>query len=120
MLERIFIKQTKSRSRHSNDNALVECKNGAVIRKHIGRNHISKSYANPIDSFYENYFNPFLNYHRVCAFATDYVNKKGKIRKKYETYLTPYVKFKSLKNAEQYLKKGFTFAELDKTSHQII
>ena len=117
MLERIFIKQTKSRSRHSNDNALVECKNGAVIRKHIGRNHISKSYANPIDSFYEDYFNPFLNYHRICAFATDYVDKKGKIRKKYETYLTPYAKLKSLKNTEQYLEEGITFAELDKIAY---
>jgi len=117
MLERIFIKQTKSRSRHSNDNALVECKNGAVIRKHIGRNHIGKSYANSIDCFYESYFNPFLNYHRVCAFATDYVDKKGKIRKRYDTYLTPYERFKNLDNPKQYLEKGIMFAELDKIAY---
>ncbi len=32
--------QTKSRPRQSNDNALVETKNGAVIRKHIGYSRI--------------------------------------------------------------------------------
>lgn len=36
ILNRLLIKQTKSRSRHSNDNALAEGKNGAVIRKWMG------------------------------------------------------------------------------------
>jgi hypothetical protein len=35
ILERLLIKQTKSRSRKSTDNALVESKNGAIIRKHM-------------------------------------------------------------------------------------
>ena len=35
LLNKLLIEQTKSRPRHCNDNALVECKNGAVIRKHI-------------------------------------------------------------------------------------
>ncbi len=35
-LQRLFIKQTKSRSNHCNDNALVETKNGSVIRKNMG------------------------------------------------------------------------------------
>ncbi len=66
---------------------------------------------------YEAYFNPFLNYQRVCAFATDYTDKKGKIRKKYDTYLTPYEKLKSLDNSAQYLKKGITFAKLDEIAY---
>ena len=117
MLNRLFIKQTKSRSRRSNDNALVEGKNGSIIRKHIGRNHIPKKYADPVDRFYQKYFNPFLNYHRVCGFATEYLDKRGKIRKKYDVFLTPYEKFKSLPKAEQYLKKGITFAKLDKMAY---
>ena len=117
ILDSLIIKQTKSRSRRSNDNALVESKNGAVIRKFIGRNHIAKRFAKAINDFYYKYFNVFLNYHRVCSFSTDYVNKKGKIRKKYDTYLTPYDKLKSLKNPEQYLKEGITFAELDKIAY---
>jgi transposase InsO family protein len=36
LLSKLLIEQTKSRPRHSNDNGLVETKNGAVIRKHMG------------------------------------------------------------------------------------
>ena len=36
LLNKLLIQQTKSRARHCNDNALAECKNGAVIRKYIG------------------------------------------------------------------------------------
>lgn len=117
MLERLLITQTKSRPRHSNDNGLAETKNGSVIRKHIGRNHIAKKNAPAVETFYETYFNPYLFFHRVCAFATDYVDKRGKIRKKYETYLTPYEKLKSLPHAEQYLKDGVTFEQLDKCAY---
>lgn len=113
MLLRLLIKQTKSRSRHSNDNALAETKNGSVIRKHIGRNHIPKQNASAIEHWYETYFNPYLCFHRMCAFAIDYVDKRGKVRKKYETYLTPYEKLKSLPDARQYLKPDTTFEQLD-------
>lgn len=117
MLERLRISQTKSRSRHSNDNALAESKNGSVIRKHIGRNHIPKKNAPTIEKFYETYFNPYLCFHRMCAFATDYADKRGKIRKKYETYTSPYERFKNLPNAEQYLKPGISFEQLDKIAY---
>lgn len=119
MLERLRIDQTKSRSRHSNDNGLAETKNGSVIRKHIGRNHIPKKNAPAIEKFYEEYFNPYLFFHRMCAFATDYVDKRGKIRKKYETYMTPYEKLKSLPSAEQYLKPGVSFEQLDKIAYAL-
>lgn len=113
ILERLLIKQTKSRSRKSTDNALVEGKNGSVIRKHMGRNFISKDSASFIDAFYTDYFNVYLNYHRVCLFATDYIDKRGKVRKKYDQTFVPYERLKSLENAEQYLKEGVTFAKLD-------
>lgn len=117
MLERLRIGQTKSRSRHSNDNGLAETKNGSVIRKHIGRNHIPKKNAGAIEKFYETYFNPYLCYHRICAYATDYADKRGKIRKKYEMHTTPYERLKSLPNAEQYLKLGVSFEQLDKIAY---
>jgi transposase InsO family protein len=41
LLSKLLIEQTKSRPRHSNDNGLVEAKNGAVIRKHMGYGHIA-------------------------------------------------------------------------------
>jgi hypothetical protein len=117
ILERLLISQTKSRSRHSNDNALAEGKNGSIIRKHMGRNHIPKENAPIINEYYEKCFNIYLNFHRVCGFATDYVDKRGKIRKKYDVYLTPYAKLKTIPNAEQFLKPGITFEKLDKIAY---
>ena len=108
MLQKMFVDQTKSRSRHSNDNALAEGKNGAIIRKYMGYTHIPKRYAPRINYFYQMYLNQYLNFHRYCGFATDYVNEKGKIKKKYETYLTPIQKLLSIPNCERYLKEGVT------------
>ena len=117
ILNRLMIKQTKSRSRKTNDNALVESKNGSVIRKHIGRNYIHKKYAKTINNFYQKYFNTYLNYHRVCAFPIDVVDKKGKIKKTYpkENYMTPYDKLKLLKKVN--LKENISFAVLDKIAY---
>ena len=83
LLEKLRIEQTKSRSRHSNDNALAESKNASVVRKHMGYEHIPQHYAQPINAFYQNVFNPWLNQHRPCLFATPVVSPKGKIVKRY-------------------------------------
>lgn len=117
LLNKLHIELTKSRSRHSNDNALVESKNGSIIRKFYGRNYIAKKWANKINLFNKKYLNPYLNYHRPCGFAEDIIDSKGKIRKKYNEWMTPYEKLKSLPNAEQYLKPGISFDELDKIAY---
>ena len=119
MLNKLLIKLTKSRPRHSNDNALVETKNGSVIRKHIGYNHIPRNNADLLNEFYNKYFNDYLNYHRPCAFAEIKIDKKGKEIKTYpeDKYLTPYNKLKSLDNAKQYLKSEITFKQLDKIAY---
>ena len=88
-----------------------------MIRKYMGRNFIEKSNADIIDIFYTEHFNVYLNYHRVCLYATDYVDKRGKIRKKYDQTFVPYEKLKSLPKAEQHLKEGITFAKLDVISY---
>lgn len=108
LLNRLVIKQTKSRARHSNDNALAESKNGSVIRKHMGCVHISKKYAEVINEFYKKYFNVYVNYHRPSGFATDTIDAKGKVKKKYDQYLMPYEKLLSLDNPGQYLREGIT------------
>ena len=120
MLNKLLAKQTKSRSHHSNDNALAECKNGWVVRKHIGYSHIPQKHAPLINQFYKDYFNPYLNYHRPCGFATIVEDKKkeGKFKKKYNTYMTPYQRLKSLKDAKTYLKVGITFDDLEKIANQ--
>lgn len=83
MLEKLHIEQTKSRSRHSNDNALAESKNASIVRKHMGYSHIPQKYAQPINTFYQEMFNPWLNLHRPCMFATEITSAKGKIVKRY-------------------------------------
>jgi hypothetical protein len=116
MLNRLLITQSKSRSRRTNDQALVEGKNGSVIRKHMGRNHISKENAGAINEFNTTYFNVYLNFHRISGYATDYTDRRGKIRKKYDQYMTPYNKLKLLPNASHYLRDA-SFELLDKTAY---
>jgi hypothetical protein len=83
LLEKLRIEQTKSRSRRSNDNALAESKNASVVRKHMGYSHIPQKYAKPINAFYQEVFNGWLNLHRPCLYATEVVSDKGKIKKVY-------------------------------------
>jgi transposase InsO family protein len=47
LLDKLMIEQTKSRPRQSGDNGLVETKNGAVIRKHIGYGYIDARRREP-------------------------------------------------------------------------
>ena len=117
MLNKLHIELSKSRSRHSNDNALVESKNGSIIRKFYGRNFINQKHAKIIDDFNKKYLNIYLNYHRPCGFAENIINAKGKLKKKYSEWIIPYEKLKSLENAKQYLKPEFSFDELDKIAY---
>jgi len=113
LLGKLLVHQTKSRARHCNDNALAESKNGAVVRKFMGYAHIPKKYAVEINQFYQEYLNPYLNFHRYCAFPTEYMDIHGKIRKKYETYLTPCQKLLGLDQSERYLKPGVNMRGLN-------
>jgi len=116
LLNKLLIEFSKSRARHTNDQALVEGKNGSIIRKQMGHWHIPQQEAGKIQSFYKETFNTYLNFHRPCGFATETVDNKGKIKKKYDTYLVPFEKFRTLAKPEQLLKKGVTLEELEKTA----
>lgn len=114
LLNKLVVKLTKSRARHSNDNALVESKHN-IIRKWLGYGFIAQQDADKINTlFYFGCFNEYLNYHRPCAFATIIVDNKGKEQKIYklEDYKTPYGKLTSLPNWEQYLKPEVTKEQL--------
>ena len=116
LLNKLLIEeQTKSRSRHSNDNAQAESKNGAIVRKHLGYSHIPQRFAAPVNVFCRDYLNPYINFHRPCLFAETMTDAKGRQRKRYPYTLmmTPYEKFKSLPQASTFLKLGITFAHLD-------
>lgn len=113
LLQRLLIKQTKSRANHTNDNALVETKNAHVIRKNMGWEHINQGLANKINQYYRDFFNPYLNFHRPCGYPTIIIDEKGKKKRVYKTYQTPYEALKKIPNAEKYLKPGITFDNLD-------
>lgn len=117
LLNRLLVEQTKSRSGRTNDNALVEGKNGSVIRKHMGHWHIEQKHAPTINRFYQEHFNPYLNFHRPCGFATVTVDEKGRRTKKYKTYQTPHERLKAIvgaKKEQAYLREGVSLAALDK------
>jgi len=110
LLQKLLMEFTKSRAYKTTDNALVEGKNGAVIRKHIGYGAIAAPHAEAFQKFYTAQLNPYLNYHRPCGFATIQVLPRGKRQRRYpvEDYRTPYEKLVSLPKWEQYLKLGIT------------
>jgi hypothetical protein len=115
LLNKLLIEEfTKSRSRHSNDNAQVESKNGAVVRKHLGYSHIPQRWARLVNAFCREHLNPYVNFHRPCLFAETITDAKGRERKRYpyKLMMTPYEKLKSLPFAEQFLKSGLTFQQL--------
>ena len=122
MLTRLHVPEfTKSRARRSNDNALVESKNGNVVRRCFGYGHIPKPFARECNAFARDALNPFLNFHRPCLFATEVVDKNGKSRKRYryEDTMTPFEKLKSLPDPEQYLKPGVTIASLERQAEDM-
>jgi len=108
LLNKLLIEQTKSRPRHSNDNGLAESKNGAVVRKHMGYVHIAAEHAEAIGRFYAEHFNPYLNYHRLCGFASIQTGERGRRQRRYplDSYRTPYEKLISLSRWKQFLKPG--------------
>jgi hypothetical protein len=115
MLNKLHIEFTKSRSRHSNDNALAESKNASVVRKHLGYGHIPSHHAQAVNAFTVEHLTPYLNFHRPCFFATIRTDQKGRIKKvyRYKNMMTPYDKLKSLPKAHTFLKTAVTFSALD-------
>ena len=115
MLSKLDAEFTRSRPRHSNDNALVEGKNAHVVRRHLGHEHIPAGRAALVRAFTRDTLSPFLNHHRPCLFPELRTDAKGRTRRHYpaELVATPLEALKRLPDAEQYLKPGVTFARLD-------
>src|SRR5688500_12547326 len=108
LLNKLLIEQTKSRPRRSNDNGLAEAKNGAVVRKHMGYTHIAAPHAAAVEAFYEEHFNPYLNFHRPCGVPERVVNGKGKEKRVYRWYATPWEVLRQLPGLAGHLKEGTT------------
>ena len=118
MLKKLLVEQTKSRPRRSNDNGLVEAKNGAVIRKHMGYVHIAAPQAARVQQFYEEHLNDYLNFHRPCGQVEVLTDAKGKQRRVYRHYETPWEVYRKLPNPGRFLKAGQTLRALAKKARE--
>jgi transposase InsO family protein len=120
LLKRLLIEQTKSRPRKSNDNGLVESKNGAVIRKHMGYGYIAQGHAPDIHAFYQRNFNPYLNFHRPCGQPERITDAEGQEKYVYRRYATPWEVLRELSQAlpdgQSYLKQNLTIEALDQVA----
>jgi len=122
MLNRLLVKEfTKSRANRSTDNAQVEGKNGAVVRKLIGYGPIPSEHAEELQKYYTASLNPYLNFHRPCGYALLRVDRKGKRKRIYrpQDYRTPYEKLVSIKGWEKRLKPGITPERLERQAHAL-
>jgi transposase InsO family protein len=108
------IDQTKSRAHHCGDNGLVETKNGAVIRKHIGFGYIDAKHAEAVDHFHREHLNPYVNFHRPCAVPKILTAANGKRRRIYLRWATPFEIFRELPQCAKYLQPHIMLAELDR------
>jgi len=112
LLSKLLIEQTKSRAHHTGDNGLIECKNGAIIRKHIGFGYIDARHAEAMDLFHRQHLNPYINFHRPCAVPKILTEANGKRRRVYLRWATPFELFQEVPQCEGLLRSGVTLAEL--------
>ena len=123
MLDKLRVEFTRSRPRHSNDNGLAETKNGAVVRKIFGYQHIAQRHATRFNIFCAQYLNPLLNFHRPCLFATEVADAKkpGRIKRVYrpKDAMTPLDKLASLPDAAKYLREDIALEELYKLARAL-
>jgi len=119
LLNKLLIEQTKSRPRQSGDNGLVETKNAAVIRKHIGFGHIRAAAAEPIQRFYADHLNPYLNFHRPCAQPDTEIDARGRVRRRYRRYQTPCETLLALDRPAQYLRDGLELTTLQRMASAV-
>ena len=120
LLNKLLIQFTKSRPRHSNDNALAESKNASVVRKCMGYAHIPQKYAAQLNQFHRRYLNVYVNFHRPCFFPKIKIDKNGKTKKSYpyELMMTPFQKLCSIAHFVDFLKATVDIKALQEIENQ--
>lgn len=121
LLNKLLVEFTKSRAYRTTDNALVEGKNGAVVRKQMGYGPIEAEHAEAFQKFYTAHLNLYLNFHRPCGFATVQTDGRGKRTRIYrhQDYRTPYEKLCSLSDWEKHLKDSVRPEQLQRQAQRL-
>jgi hypothetical protein len=94
LLNKLLVEQTKSRPRH------------------IGYGHIASEHAEAFDRFYREQFNPYLNFHRPCGVPEVTVTAKGKQKRVYRWYATPWEILRQLPGLAGFLRADLTLDQL--------
>ena len=111
LLEKLRVESTKSRPRHTNDNALAESKNGAVIRKIMGYSHIPQKHATAINQFYTHRdAQSVFELPSTLLLRARHHRRQSKIKKTYPHDLikTPFQRLQSIPDYALCLKAGIT------------
>ena len=82
----------------------------------MGYTHIASAHATAIEAFYEQQFNLYLNFHRPCGVPEQVVDAKGKSKRVYRWYATPWEILRQLPGLAGHLKAGMTIEELERTA----
>jgi hypothetical protein len=80
--------------------------------EHIYRD--AAPHAEKIETFFERYLNPYLNFHRPCGVPEEVANAKGKVKRVYRWYATPWEILRQLPDLAKYLKTGVTIQNLER------
>ena len=84
------------------------------MRKHMGYTHIAAPHAAAVEAFYEEHFNPYLNFHRPCGVPEEVVNAKGKVKRVYRWYATPWEILRQMPGLAGHLKPDVTVRDLER------
>ena len=79
----------------------------------MGYSYIPAPQAAAVEAFYEKYFNPYVNFHRPSGVPEEVANAKGKIRRVYRWYATPWEILRQLPGLAGHLKGDVTIADLE-------
>lgn len=88
------------------------------IRKLIGYGYIAPEHAGQINDFYQRHLNLYLNFHRPCAQGEVIMDAKGKQKRVYRKWATPWEVFVGMPKAAEYLKDGQTLEQLAQTAQR--
>ena len=75
-----------------------------MIRKHLGWTHIASRHAEAVNLFHRQHLNPYLNFHRPCGIPELRTLARGKIKRVYRQWETPWDILRSLPDWETRLR----------------
>ena len=82
----------------------------------MGYGYIAAPHAEAIQAFYEKHFDPYLNFHRPCGVPELITNAKGKTKRVYRWYATPWEILRRLPGMARHLKPDVTVEDLEHTA----